>query len=125
VLVVGAAHAKVHVRGGRHAVLARADRADRLALADDRAAGDVDRAQLKERDRVAAGCGDRQGPAPVRDRAGERDRARSGGAYDPADVGADVDSAVLAAGIRVGPERERAQHRPVDGPRPPACGRGR
>jgi hypothetical protein len=118
VVVADDAHAEVDVRRRRDCVLARADLADRVALRDRVAAAHRERAELQQGDRMAVRGRDRHAAAARRQRAGERDRAAYGRADGGADGRADVDAAVLAAGVRVGTERERTQDRPVDGPRP-------
>jgi hypothetical protein len=79
------------------------------------------RAQMDERDRVAVVCADRQREAARRHRAGERHRTGAWGEHGLAGLSADVDAAMLAAQVRVVPERERTENgtrsRPCPRPR--------
>jgi hypothetical protein len=104
-------------------VAARSDRADRLALCDDRAARNRDRTEMHERDRVPVLCLDRHRLATTRDRAGEADCAGARRGDGGSGSSPDVDAAVLSGRVRVArAERERSQ----DGPgRRPSPGRGR
>jgi hypothetical protein len=97
---------------------ARPDGAHGFAFLDRRAGAHADRAEVHEGDRVAVRSANRQAEPLVRQPAGERHDA---GGRCPDISGRsrrDVDSAVLAAGIRVVRCDERAQHWAVDGPRP-------
>jgi hypothetical protein len=113
------------VRPGHLRHAARPDRSDNGAFLDDDALEHADRAQVCERDGVAVGGLDRERLAARRHGARERDGssgrradgvARGGGAH--------VDPPVLAAGVRVFAERERAQHGPGSRPRPRLRRRG-
>jgi hypothetical protein len=110
--------AEIHVWLGPLGLTARTDRADDVALAHGRPDRDPDGAEVDERDRPAVLGADRQaqplmGQLPrVGDDAG-RSRANA-----RARRGADVDPAVLAAGVGIALGDERPQHRPVGGPRP-------
>ena len=115
--------AEVDVWRGRDGVGALSDDADDCSLGDLIAAADVRRAELQQGDRVAVGCLDRDRTAAVRDRADERDGTRRGRPDRASERGADVDAAVLAAGVDVGAESERAQDLPVGRPRPGRSGR--
>jgi hypothetical protein len=90
----------------------------RIALADRVSASYPDFAEVRQRDGVPARRGNRKGEPVSRDGAGEGDRAARRRSHDPCRVGGDVDSAVLTARVGVGPEREGAEYRPVDRPRP-------
>jgi hypothetical protein len=124
VLVRRDPHAEVDVRCGGDLVLARADRADDRPLGDGVAALHRHRAELEQRYRVAVARHDRDGPTTAGQGARERDGASDGSAHARAERAADVDTAVLAAGVRIGAERKRTQHRALDRPRP-RPGRGR
>jgi hypothetical protein len=84
----------------------RADGADRRALRDRRVSRDGDRAEMEERHGVAVHRGDRERPAAMRCRAGERDDPARGRGDGRPGRGADVDAAVLAAGVRVASKLE-------------------
>jgi hypothetical protein len=111
----------VDVRLRRGGILARAHLADGVALRDRVAPAHGERAELEQRDRVSARRRDRHAATARRERAGERDAASDRRADHGSDGRPDVDAAVLAAGVRVGAERERPQDRPLDGPRPGGC----
>jgi hypothetical protein len=108
----------VDVRLAHDRVGAGADRAHDRSLGHDVAALDGHCAELEQRDRVALGRPDRHAQAAAREAAGEGDRARGRRANWSAHIGADVDAAVLAAGIWVVAEREASQNRTVDRPGP-------
>jgi hypothetical protein len=116
------AHAEKDVRHERDGVRALADGADNGTLRDEGSAHDARGPELEQRDRVRAGL-DRDYPPPARDRADERDGAAGRRAHVLAHGGADVDAAMLAAGVRVRAEGEGPEDRPVDRPRPGARGR--
>jgi hypothetical protein len=110
---------EVHGRIGR--VGRWPDRSDRRTLGDDGTAGDGDRAEVNERDRVAVRRRDRHGPAAVRDGAREGDGSARGRHDVVADRPAHVDASVLAARIRLCRiEDERAEQRARRRPRPGA-----
>jgi hypothetical protein len=73
---------------------------------------------VEERDGIAVGGSDRECLAACGHAPGEGDRAGSGSAYRRSGIRADVDAAVLAAGVRIIPQDEGSKHRPVDGPGP-------
>jgi hypothetical protein len=112
------ADAEMHVGLGPFRVAAGADRADHVALAHLRSDRDPDRAEMDERDRPAVLGTDRQAETLGGQPPGERDDPRCGGAHGRARGSADVDPAMLAAGIRIALGGKRPQHGPVDGPRP-------
>jgi hypothetical protein len=116
--LVGAAHAQVDVRLSRYCVVALADRTDGVTFFDRRAALDLDFSELKQCDGVAVRGSNRDHTPAVRDRAGEADRPIRRSSHHGPDRAADVDPTVLAAGVRVAAQRERPQHRPIEGPRP-------
>jgi hypothetical protein len=89
---------------------------DRIPLRDRVAPSDTDRAEVEQRDGVAVRCEDRHAAPAGRDGARERDRPRGWGTHRRALDPGDIDPAVLTAGIRVGAEHERAQHRAVGRP---------
>jgi hypothetical protein len=113
----------VDVRCSRDRIGARADSADGGSFGDVVAVLDAGRAELEQRDGVAVRRLDRDRPAAAGNRADERDAAGCGRAHGSTDLGGDVDAAVLAARIGVVAEQERAEDRPVSGPRPGTCGR--
>jgi hypothetical protein len=103
----------------------RADGADRRALADGCSAGDRDRAEVDEGHRIAVGSRDRDDAAAVRHLAGERDGAAGRREHALADRTADVDAAVLSAGVRLGVvEDKRSEHRAARRPGPGVRRRG-
>jgi hypothetical protein len=120
-LVDGAPHAQVHVRVARRCVGALADRAEARTLSHLVATLDCDRAELQQRHGVAVARADRQRATSRRNGAGEGDGPCHGCAHRLADDAAHVDPAMLPCGVRVRPEDERSQHRPVDRPRPRLC----
>ena len=94
------------------------DRRDGGSFCDVAAGGDGVGAEMLERDRVAVGGADGDRFPARRDGAGEADGARGGSAHGPPGGSADVDAAVLAAGVRIVTQDEGSKHRPVDGPGP-------
>jgi hypothetical protein len=102
----------------RPVVGALADQTDSRSLGELVAARDADGAELEQGDRVAVGCLDGDGAPAARNRADEGDEAGGRGDHRRADRRAHVDAAVLTARVRVGAEEERAQHGPLDRPRP-------
>ena len=104
-------------------IAALAGDADLCSLGHCKAALDARRAELEQRHGVAIVGRDRDRSAATRDEADERDGAGSGSADRAADLGTDVDAAVLAAGVGVVTEHKRAEDRPVERPRPGASGR--
>ena len=123
-LVNGAPHAQVHVRLARRCVGALADRADASALPHLVTALHCDRAELQQRHGVTVARADRQRATSRRNGAGERDGPCHRRAHGLADWAAHVDPAMLTCGVRVRPEDERSQHRPLDRPRPRLCAAG-
>lgn len=97
---------------------ARPDRAHGRALGDGVALGDGDRAEVEQRDGVAVGGLERDRLAVRRQRARVADRPRGRRAHGPARIARDVDPAVLAARVRIGHDREAAEHDSVAGPGP-------
>jgi len=113
--------AEVDVRRGDVRLAALTDRPDAVALRDRRALRHGDGAQVHERHRPAVARLDGHGLAVRRDRAGERDDARSRGADDRPVGAADVDAAVPARDERVvRVEREGSEDRAVRRPGPGA-----
>ena len=110
--------AEVDTRGRMLRVAARAHRPDGRAFVDHVALRGRDRPEVDERDRVAVGREDRHAASVGGERARERDGPGRGRPDGQAVAAADVDSPVLSGGVRVGAERERAQHGSVGGPRP-------
>jgi hypothetical protein len=124
VLVDGDAHAEMDVWNGGHGVPAGGDRGHRVPLAHGLSFRDGDRVQLLERDGIAVRRVDPHRPAASGDEAGEPDRPPDGGDHPGAEPAADVDAAVLPAGVRVLREREAAQDGAVAGPGPRLRRRG-
>jgi hypothetical protein len=110
------AHAEVHVW---LRVAFGPDCSDDASLADEGAALDSDRAEVKEGRRVAERRLDRDRLSARRHRPGERHHAFGGGEHGRSDGRAQVDAPVLAAGVRGRViEDERPQDGPVHGPGP-------
>jgi hypothetical protein len=111
---------EVDVRNGLLGRSARPHRGDGVTLGDGRALRDDERAEMRERHRVAVGGLDREALATRRHEAGEAHRpARRRDDRIALRRGADVDAAVLARGVRVRlVVRERLEHRPMDRPAP-------
>jgi hypothetical protein len=120
----GQANAEVDVRLSPLGVPARADRAYDLAFRDRGACSHADRSEMDERDRVAVGRANRQAQPFVRQLPDEGGDAGCGGPDLGTRGRGDVDSAVLAARIRVVLGDEWSQHRALDGPRPGSRRRG-
>jgi hypothetical protein len=98
---------------------ARTDGRDDVSFVDAIPSGGQERAEMEERDGVSVGRLDRHGPPARRDGAREADDARCGRAHVRPGRRAEIDAAMLTRCVRMrAVERERAQHRTVDGPRP-------
>jgi hypothetical protein len=98
----------VDVGAGRDRVAALADAAHHGALLHGLALSDEELAELEQRDGVAVRRLERDRLSAARHGPGERDRSRSRGAHVGSELAADVDAAVLATGVRVVAEQERA-----------------
>ena len=97
----------------------RPHRADGRALRNRLAALHGGRSEVQERRGMTVARLDRHGLAAVRDDSGERHDARDGSHDRCPRPSAEVDATVLSGRVRVCPvERERPQHRAVDGPAP-------
>jgi hypothetical protein len=96
------------VRRGRDRIPARADAADHRPFLDRLALRDQDLAELEQRDGVAVRGLDRDRLPSARQCPGERDGARRRGPHVGAGLAADVDAPVLATGVWVLAEHERA-----------------
>jgi len=118
VRIRGQTNAEVDVGVRAFRLAARADRADDLALRDRRPHANGNRPQVDERDRVPVLGADRQAAALARHLPRERDHARRGSAHVGTARRADVDAAVLPAGVRVVVSYERPQHRAIHRPAP-------
>jgi hypothetical protein len=98
----------------------RPDRADSLPFDHARAAGDGDRAEVDEGDRVAVGRLDRDAEPVRRQRAGKRDHSRTHGGHGATALPGDVDATVLPGGVGVAPvakaRQDRSRRRPRPGP---------
>ncbi len=102
---------------------ARPERAHVCALGY-RSAPDLrDGSEMKERHREAIGCSNRDRAAAAGHRAGERDAACRRGEHRLSRGSADVDSPVLARGVRVPVVTEVLQYRPARRPGPGVRGR--
>ena len=117
-LVGGDADAEVDVWRLGDAVAALPHLPDRLALTDARTLLERHLLELEQGHGVAVRGADREGATAVRNAPDERHRPGGRRANVAADVGGDVDAAVLTACIGVVAERERAQDCTVDGPAP-------
>jgi hypothetical protein len=113
----------MNVRRGRDGVGAFANRPDNRSFRDVVAARDARRAQLEQRDRKAVGGPDRDCAAAARNSTDERDRTGGGCPDGAPELGADIDAAMLAAGVGVIAEDEWAKDLPVGRPRPSKSGR--
>jgi hypothetical protein len=107
----------------RDRVSARADERDDGSLIDGIALRDQQLSELEERDGIAVGGLDRERLTASRDSAGERHGSRGRRVDVGAELAADVDPAMLVAGIRIGPEHEGPEDRPAGRPRPRVRGR--
>ena len=103
--------------------LAGPDGPESLALGDDRAFRDLERAQVLKRCGVAVLRLDGDRSATGRDRAGEAHDTSGRRGDDGSRGRADVDATVLARGVGVASDGEVLQHRPIDGPGPGERGR--
>jgi hypothetical protein len=103
---------------------ARSDRPDRRPFANRVTFLDGERAKLNERDRVAVVGLDRDDLSVRAYRPGECDGPGSRCEYGSAAIPADVDSAMLAARVRVAAEDERLEHVARSRPRPAVGGGG-
>ena len=122
-LVRGQPDSEVDVRLRQVDRPARADGADSRSFVDVRPARDADGAEMHERGRVTGRRLNRHGLAALRHRPGERDHAARGCGDLCAGRSAEVDATMLPGGVRARTvERERPQHRPVNGPRPCSSG---
>jgi hypothetical protein len=97
---------------------ALADGADSRSLLHDLTPQHGDGVELEQGDRVPVRGLDRECVAAVRDEADKRHRPSGGRDDRAARSGADVDPAVLAAGIGIVHEQERAEDRAGDRPGP-------
>ena len=109
---------------GRCGIDARPASAHDCTLRHHVALGDHGLGELEQRDRVAVGGLDRHTAPALRERAHEGDAPARRGANLGPGGDADVDTAVLAARVRVRADGERAQHRTVGGPGPTERSRG-
>jgi hypothetical protein len=122
--IVCRARPEVHVWLRRVDHAARPDRPDDRALADERPAGYSDRPEVDERRGVAGRRLDRHGLAARRHRPCERDDSVRRGQHRATARSGEIDTAMLAGGVRVRVvERKRPQDRAVDRP-PPGAGSG-
>ena len=101
----------------------RTDRADDRLLAHGLAAPNARRTEMRQSDGVPVGRLDRHDFAAYRHGAGERDGAGRGRKDGLAGPSAEIDSAVLARGVRVVAEDEFLEYRTFDGPGPRSRGR--
>jgi hypothetical protein len=101
----------------------RTDRADDYPLAHGLATRNACRTEMRQGHGVPVSRLDRHDFAADRHGAGEGDGAGRGRQDGVAGPGADVDSAVLARGVRIVAEDEFLQYRTFDGPGPRSRGR--
>jgi hypothetical protein len=101
----------------------RPDASDDGALGRVCALGDGDGAEMNESDGVAVACSDRQGAPAAGNGPGELHDPGCRGQHRRASCGTEIDAAMLAAGVRIGPVDKWFEHRPVHGPGPGECGR--
>jgi len=116
--VGGPADAEMHIRDSVLGHPARADRANRAALGDSRPPPDGQGAEMEQRDGVAVRRLDRDRPPAGRHGAGERHDATRRRHNRGTGSRADVDAAVEPVRIRIGPEAELLQDRPLHRPGP-------
>jgi hypothetical protein len=117
-LVVGETDPEVHVRDIVLGLARGPCLCDRLPLVDAFAAPDEQGAEMRERRLVSAPGIDRDRRPVRRDLTGERNLAGRRRSHDRGAVERDVDSAMLAARVRVVAERVASQHRAVRWPGP-------
>ena len=118
-LVGGFADSEVDIGHVQLRDAARTDGADLIAFPYSLATPDAERTEVHEGHRVAVRSPERHGLAAAGNASGERDGPGGGRGDRGACRGADVDPAVLAAGVRVTRvERERRQYRSRHGPGP-------
>ena len=102
---------------------ARPERAHACPLGDRSALDPRDGSEMEERHRESIGCSNRDRAAAAGHRAGERDAARRGSEHRLSRGSANVDSPVLARGVRVPVVAEVLQYRPARRPGPGVRGR--
>ena len=102
---------------------ARPERPHPCTLGDRGALDLRDGSEVEERHREAVGCSNRDRAATAGYRAGERDAARRRGEHRLSRGSTDVDSPVLACGVRVPVVTEVLQYRPARRPGPGVRGR--
>jgi hypothetical protein len=117
------ANPQVYVGLGPLARSARPERAHLCTLGDRSALDLRDGSQMEERHRQAVGRSNRDRATAAGHRAGERDAARRRGDHRLSRGPADVDSPVLARGVRVTVVAEVLQYRPARRPGPGVRGR--
>jgi hypothetical protein len=113
VRLIGLADAEIHVRFARVS-----DRRDDVSLAHRQPPGDRGRTEALQRHGVPVGGANRDRLSAGRNGAGEADRSGCRRMHRRPGGSADVDAAVLAAGVGVVTKDEWSKHRPVDGPGP-------
>src|SRR5205085_4724819 len=118
VRVLGVPDAEVEVWDVVLDLAAGPDRADTRALVDRVAAPNARRTKMRQRHRVAVGSLDRHNSATPGDGAGEGDGAARRCQDWLSGRCADLDSPVLARGIRIVAEDELLENRALDGPCP-------
>jgi hypothetical protein len=101
-------HAEMHVRSLDLGVAAGADRADGVAILHGVALLRRRRAEMGQGHRVSVGGQDREGLAARRHGSGECHRSCNGRVHGRTGSAGDVDAAVLAAGVGIDSEHERA-----------------
>jgi hypothetical protein len=124
VLVGRDANAEMDIGNRPLRVARRTDRADLRPFCDRRVALHGKVAEVDEGHGVTVGRLDRDARTVARSGAGERDRSAVRREHPFAGLAADVDTPMLARGVRISSEAEGAEHGPGHGPRPGGCGRG-
>jgi hypothetical protein len=99
-------------------VARRPDGRDRVSLGEARALPDLQRPEMRQRRLVPVARRDRDGEPVRRYLPGEGHLAGNRGPHHPGGTGGDVDPAVLAGGVLVVDDGERAQDPTLRRPRP-------
>jgi hypothetical protein len=108
VRVRGQANPEVHMGLGKVGLSARSDDANDVSLSDLLIPSHAHCTELKERDRVAVGRPNGDRAAACRHDAGKGDSSAGRRDYRSAERRSDVDSAMLAPGVRIFSEVERS-----------------
>jgi len=108
----------VQIRLGPLHVARAAERAHGIALLDRRVSPDGERTEVDESDGVPVGGADRDRQPATRHRSHEGDGPLTRREHGLSGLAPDIDSAVLANGVRIVAEPEGPQHRPRGRPAP-------